>query len=133
MSKNILVVDDEPEIREVLGLALSMEGYSVRLAPDRDLALKMYKQERPDAILLDWSMSGLGIEEFLREVRTENPDECIVLVTAGYRAEQKAKELGIKHYLPKPFEYVDVLSLTERCLRDGSSKKEKEDERKSTR
>ncbi|HYF52548.1 MAG TPA: response regulator, partial [Planctomycetota bacterium] len=123
----------EPEIREVLGLALSMEGYSVRLAPDRDLALKMYKQERPDAILLDWSMSGLGIEEFLREVRTENPDECIVLVTAGYRAEQKAKELGIKHYLPKPFEYVDVLSLTERCLRDGSSKKEKEDERKSTR
>jgi DNA-binding response OmpR family regulator len=134
MSKNILVVDDEPEIREVLGLALSMEGYSVRLAPDRDLALKMYKQERPDAILLDWSMSGLGIEEFLREVRAENPNECVVLVTAGYRAEQKAKELGIKHYLPKPFEYVDVLSLTERCLRDSESNKpSQKDDRKSVR
>jgi DNA-binding response OmpR family regulator len=132
MGKNVLVVDDEPEIREVLGLALSLEGYSVRLAPDRDLALKMYKQQKPDAILLDWSMSGLGIEEFLREIRAENPNECIVLITAGYRAEQKAKELGIKHYLPKPFEYVDILAMTERCLRNGEAHAQSTGERRAS-
>jgi len=76
-------------------------------------------------------MSGLGIEEFLREVRAENPDECIVLVTAGHRAEQKARELGIKHYLPKPFEYVDVLLMTERCLRGNGKLTAKDGERKA--
>lgn len=116
MGKNILVVDDEPDIREALGTALSLEGYSVRLAPDRDIALKMYRMQRPDAILLDWSMSGLGIEEFLREVRAINPEECVILVTAGYRAAQKAQELGLKHYLAKPFDYLDVLNLTQKCL-----------------
>lgn len=116
MGKNILVVDDEPDIRETLGTALSLEGYSVRLAPDRDVALKMYKMQRPDAILLDWSMSGLGIEEFLREIRAINPDEVVILVTAGHRAEQKAKELGLKHYLAKPFDYLDILNLTQKCL-----------------
>ena len=116
MGKNILIVDDEADIREALGTALSLEGYSVRMAPDRDMALKMYKQDRPDAILLDWSMSGLGIEEFLREVREVNPDELVILVTAGYRAEQKAKELGLQYYLAKPFDYIDVLTLTQQCL-----------------
>jgi CheY-like chemotaxis protein len=116
MGKNILIVDDEADIRETLGTALSLEGYSVRLAPDRDIALKMYKQDPPDAILLDWSMSGLGIEEFLREIRAINPDELVILVTAGYRAEQKAKELGLTHFLAKPFDYLDVLTLTQQCL-----------------
>jgi DNA-binding response OmpR family regulator len=117
MAKNVLVVDDEPDIRESLGTALSLEGYSVRLAADRDIALKMYKQERPDAILLDWSMSGLGIEEFLGEIRAQNPEECVVLMTAGYRVEQKARELGLKYWLPKPFDYIDVIGMIQKCFR----------------
>lgn len=117
MIKNILIVDDDPDIREMLGVSLSLEGYSVRLAPDRDVALKMFKQFEPDATFLDWSMSGLGIEEYLREVRGINPKAMIILVTARDRAAHKARELGLPYFLAKPFEFIDVLALLQTCVR----------------
>src|SRR5688572_13077646 len=68
--KRFLVVDDEPDIREVISVALSIQGYHVDVAPDRDTALKMVvRHGAPDVIFLDYFMPGLSIEEFLGRLK----------------------------------------------------------------
>ncbi|MFQ5893067.1 MAG: response regulator, partial [Nitrospinota bacterium] len=69
MTSKVLVVDDEPDFCEVLGVFLEAKGYSVLKAYDCDRALALYKQERPGVVLLDLRMPGKDGIETLRELR----------------------------------------------------------------
>ena len=61
--QKILVVEDEPEIRDMLAFSLQRGGYAVTLAEDGESALRLLDQQRPDLILIDWMLPGLsGIE-----------------------------------------------------------------------
>ena len=60
MAKTVLIVDDEPAIRQVLSFTLSGEGYELFEAADADAALAVIEQARPDLILLDWMLPGLS-------------------------------------------------------------------------
>src|SRR5215468_561337 len=69
----VLVVDDEPMLRDTLGKTLSAEGYVVDLAVDGETALERIRAARPDAILLDLMMPGMNGRQFLQALR-DDPD-----------------------------------------------------------
>jgi CheY-like chemotaxis protein len=79
----ILIVDDEPGVREVLGRLLAREGYECLEAADGPQALTLIRHERLDAVLLDLRMPGLGGMEVLRQAQVLHPDLPIVVVTSN--------------------------------------------------
>ncbi|HYF52107.1 MAG TPA: response regulator [Planctomycetota bacterium] len=115
--RTILVVDDDADIRDSLTLLLSLEHYVVRLAENREEALKLLANGEPDVVLLDWFMPGLPVEDFVEKAREQYPSIQIVLVSASLNTRQKARALKLKHYLTKPFEPEDVLKTVEACIR----------------
>jgi len=114
-SKNILVVDDEGEIRELFEAYLTKKGHRVVLAKDGLEAIKKAEEEKFDFIFLDIKMSGLdGVETFKR-IKNNKPDCCVIIMT-GYRT--MADELitdalkkQIHSVLYKPFRMKDVLEI----------------------
>jgi len=116
--RSILIVDDDADIRDSLTLLLSLEHYVVRLAENRDEALKLIALGEPDVVLLDWFMPGMSIEEFVSRAREQYPSIPIVLISASLNTRQKARELKLKHHLTKPFETEDVLKTVEASIRD---------------
>jgi DNA-binding response OmpR family regulator len=113
-SHRVLVVDDDADIRESLATVLSHLGYVALLAPDRDHALNVILADKPTAIMLDWKMPGMSIEDFLDKVDEVEEPPCVLFMTADIKGPEKARELQVKHYLRKPFD-LDVL---ERTLRE---------------
>lgn len=105
----ILVVDDDPTIRRLLRVILSLE-YLVSEAANGTEALRAMGLERPfDLILVDWMMPTMSGVELIREIRTNGgrlADTPIIMLTAkdGSDAEAMAYEAGADAYLTKPFE-----------------------------
>jgi two-component system KDP operon response regulator KdpE len=77
---NILVVDDEPQIRRVMRTTLSSQGYVITEAKTGEEALELMRKERPDLILLDVNMPGMGGLEACREIRRAS-DAPIIMLT----------------------------------------------------
>src|SRR5258705_7951962 len=80
----VLVVDDEPMVRDTLGQVLSDEGYVVDLAVDGETALERVHASRPDAILLDLMMPGMNGRQFLQALRDDDAYKSVpvMLMTA---------------------------------------------------
>ena len=102
--KNILVVEDDEDTAQLLGLRLLMAGYGVRIARNRDEALEHIKRNIYHFILLDYFMSGTNMEVFLKETEKYCPISKIVLTTASPDALEVAKKHGLKHYFVKPID-----------------------------
>lgn len=110
----VLVVDDEPEVREVLQEFLLSRGYDVVLAGSGGEALAALdapEPDRPDLALLDVSMPGMDGVETLRRMVKVDPLIPVIMVTANTDVEVTSKLLGLGavDYIPKPFdlEYLD--------------------------
>ncbi len=113
----VLVVDDEPGIRELASLALLQYGYQVRTAADGSEALRCFRAE-PDAIrlvLLDLVMPGLSATAVLREIRALRPDVRVVLST-GYAPADGVPELPVDAMLPKPYSASDLAHTVDSLL-----------------
>lgn len=82
MKRKILVVDDEPDFIRLVKMRLENEGYQAIVACNGKEALKLYKTEKPDAILLDVMMPGIDGLQVLKEIRSVDPDIPIFMVTA---------------------------------------------------
>jgi CheY-like chemotaxis protein len=84
LQANVLVVDDEPAIREMIAFALQRQGLGVQLASDAHEALLAINNQRPDIILLDWMMPGVSGLELTRRLRRDNltQDIPIIMLTA---------------------------------------------------
>lgn len=107
----ILVVDDQPEITDLVAELLIEEGYLVRVAHDGAAALRAVQAHEPDLLLLDVSMPRLGGDEVLRRLRGEGHEELpIILMTADRRPERFA-ELGATQLLQKPFDLGRLIQL----------------------
>jgi two-component system response regulator PilR (NtrC family) len=113
----ILVIDDEPIIREVLQDILTREGHGVTLAPDAEAGLEHLDREEFDVIILDLMLPGLGGLETLRAIKKRDHDQVVVMITAYGSVETavQAMRMGAHDYLTKPFKNEDVL----RTLRNG--------------
>jgi DNA-binding NtrC family response regulator len=120
-----LVVDDEPEIREILTQILETEGIRVISAPDGYLALQQIHFASPDAVLLDVRMPGLSGLDVLKRIRETDDDLPVVLVTAFADVHQavEAGKQGAYDYLAKPFESSEVVWVTRRAVSEGQLKK----------
>ena len=81
-ASHILIVDDEPHLRNVLQRILEQEGYRVGTAPDGRTALDLIEKEAPDLILLDIMMPGISGREVCREVRGTAPATKVIYFTA---------------------------------------------------
>lgn len=114
----ILVIDDDPDIREVLGDRLESLGYRVVRASDGAEGLDLLERQDPHLVLLDVEMPGMNGLQVLREIRKRGRDVTVVMVTAYgtiERAVQAMKE-GAYDFIPKPFEPDHIALIVEKAL-----------------
>jgi two-component system OmpR family response regulator len=119
----LLVVDDEPNIRELLSASLRYAGFDVATAADGEQALAMATSFRPDLLVLDVMMPGLdgfGVVRRLRETGRYTP---VVFLTARDASEDKVSglTLGGDDYVTKPFSLDEVLARIRAVLRRTSA------------
>ena len=116
---NVLIVDDEPQVRDIVATYLEREGFSVRTAGDGEEALAAIKALRPDALVLDLMLpkiNGLQVLHTLREGGDDVP--VIVLSARGKEHERVAGlELGADDYLAKPASPREVAARVRAVLR----------------
>ncbi|WSY96976.1 response regulator transcription factor [Streptomyces sp. NBC_00873] len=115
----VLVVDDEPDLTEVLAGALSGEGWQVRTAADGASALATAREFRPDAVVLDWMLPDLDGLRVLRELRREAREVCVLFLTARDAVEDRIAGItaGGDDYVTKPFSLEEVLARLRGLLR----------------
>jgi DNA-binding NtrC family response regulator len=114
----ILIIDDEPIVREVLRDVLSREAYSLTFAVDAETGLEALDDQEFDLVVLDLMLPGMGGLEALTEIRRRDPDQVIVMLTAFGSVETavQAMRMGANDYLTKPFKNDDVLRAVGRGL-----------------
>src|SRR5262252_676721 len=109
--RRVLVVDDEPMVRETLGQMLSEEGYVVDLAVDGESALERVHTARPDAILLDLMMPGMNGRQFLQTLRNDDAYKNVpVLIMTAVHGLELSATLGVSEVVEKPFNPEDLLN-----------------------
>ena len=117
-SARIAVVDDERNVRELLEVGLTQEGYAVRTAADGQQALSLIREWPPDVIVLDVMMpkvDGIALLPMVRKL-TEVP--VIMLSAKGEVADRiEGLRSGADDYLAKPFEFAELLARLETALR----------------
>jgi two-component system, OmpR family, alkaline phosphatase synthesis response regulator PhoP len=113
MTKQILIVDDEPNIVISLEFLMRREGFRVEVARDGEEALTRIRQDRPDLVLLDVMMPKVNGFEVCQAVRADPSLAAvrIVMLTAKGREAEIAKglALGADAYVPKPFSTRDLV------------------------
>ena len=114
----ILYVDDEPEIRDMVGTYLTGQGYGVALAGNGQEAMDRIHREAVDIVFTDLNMPGMSGLELLQAVKTARP-QCEVIIVTGYGTVDSAVEalkMGGYDYLQKPMEFERLKSLIERIM-----------------
>ncbi len=119
MSEKILVIEDDPSILRGLQLNLTMEGYLVRSATDGQTGLELARSENADLLVVDVMLPKLGGLEIIREVREQDPDVPILVLSAkGQEADKVAGlSLGADDYIVKPFSLKELLARIDAALR----------------
>jgi two-component system nitrogen regulation response regulator GlnG len=109
----ILVVDDEAEIRSLLGAVLQSKGFDVVTAEDGAAALQQVQREHPAVILMDLTMPRMGGMDALPEIKRLDPEVPVIICTAhsDLATAVRAMKLGAYDYLTKPFD-LELLALT---------------------
>jgi CheY-like chemotaxis protein len=113
----VLVVDDDPDIREMIGQALELEGWSVVGAANGEEALRVARVgPRPDVILLDLMMPVMNGWEFIDEQRRDSVLSTIpvVLISGDERLTEKAGKARVAGFLKKPMDLVELLDTVQR-------------------
>ena len=116
----ILVVDDEPAVRESLRRALELEGYDVELAADGEEAVAVLERNgQPDAVILDILMPGMDGLEVCRRLRASRNQVPVLMLTARAEVDSRVAGLdaGADDYLPKPFALAELLARLRALLR----------------
>ena len=119
MNEHVLVVDDDPEIRDSLRRGLSVEGYAVSLAADGAEALDAARDRAPDLVVLDVMLPTLDGLEVCRRLRMAEESLPIVLLTARDAVPDRVAglETGADDYLVKPFAIEELLARVRVQLR----------------
>jgi excisionase family DNA binding protein len=114
----ILVVDDEPSIRDLLAKTLALAEYDVDVAADGRAALDRMRHDVYDLLIADLKMPGIDGLSVIREAKRYKANLPVIIIT-GYSTESAAIEavnLGVSGYLTKPFRVPQVLSAAAKAL-----------------
>lgn len=117
--KKVLIIEDEPSIRELVTYNLKSNGYVPLEAEDGDRGMALIHQERPDLLLLDIMLPGKDGYEICRELREEGNEIPIIMLTA--KSEEIDKVLGLEFgaddYIAKPFGIRELMARIKAVLR----------------
>ncbi|PIP39236.1 MAG: hypothetical protein COX19_08260, partial [Desulfobacterales bacterium CG23_combo_of_CG06-09_8_20_14_all_51_8] len=119
-AETILVVDDEPTVREAAGEMLAYYGYEVLFAENGESALEIYRRQMDaiDLVLMDISMPGMGGYQCMREMTKLNPS-ARVIIASGYATSGHAREamdLGAAGFVGKPYRISDIIATVRDVL-----------------
>ncbi|GEM46349.1 response regulator transcription factor [Deinococcus cellulosilyticus] len=116
-SPHLLLIEDDPGVREALSLALELHGYRVSCAPSGNQGLKLLKQQ-PDLVVLDVLLPDLNGFEVLKSIRSQT-DLPVLMLTALDEVEWRVRGLkgGADDYLVKPYALSELLARIEAVLR----------------
>ncbi len=128
MRFKILVVDDEPILRNSLEVALKTSGYEVLTARTGEEGLELFRVENPDLVLLDHWLPGINGDEVLRRIKEDDPEIPVVVMTAQGSIELavNSMKMGAFDFLVKPFDLDQMESLIRKGLDRVRLKKEVE-------
>ncbi len=117
----VLVVEDEPNLREPLVYLLEKEGYQVLEAEDGNTAIESFRKNSPDLILLDLMLPGISGNEVCRAIRQES-QVPIIMITAKDTEIDKVVglEIGADDYVTKPYSTRELLARMKAVLRRGA-------------
>jgi len=120
MARTILVVEDEPTLRETLAEALEADGFRVRAAGDGRAALGVFRADPPDLVLLDLMLPELSGIEVCRILRAESAVPIIMLTARDSEVDKVVGlELGADDYITKPFSLRELSARIRAVLRRG--------------
>jgi two-component system phosphate regulon response regulator PhoB len=121
MTAHILIVDDEPAIRQMLGFTLGRDGFASSEAGDAAEAQEAIVSSRPDLVLLDWMLPGVSGLDFARRLKRDRAtsDIPIIMLTAKGEEEEKVRglDVGADDYVTKPFSNRELLARIRAVLR----------------
>ena len=118
-SPTVLVVDDDPGIREALDRALRLEGFAVSTSPDGESALLATEADGPDLMVLDLGLPGTSGIEVIRNLRRTGHDLPICVLSARDEVADRVEGLraGADDYVVKPFELDELVARLQALLR----------------
>jgi two-component system NtrC family sensor kinase len=123
MANKILIVDDEAFVRKALQKILKGKGFSVTEASSGDEALASYQEERPDVVILDVRMPGKDGIETLKELKAQDPEASVIMLTALHDEElaRQALDEGAFEYITKStdLDYLEMALMTKIALATG--------------
>jgi two-component system, OmpR family, KDP operon response regulator KdpE len=112
----ILIVDDDPQFRRTLHLALDSCGYKAGDAADGEEALEAVAASVPDLVVLDWQLPGIDGIQTCRELRARYNVPVIIVSGSRLNSKDAALEAGANDYLAKPFAMNELLVRIESAL-----------------
>ena len=115
----VLTVDDEPSLTELLSMAMRYEGWDVSTAASGSAAVKVAREVRPDAIVLDMMLPDFDGLEVMRRIRMDQPDVPVIFLTAKDAVGDRIGGLtaGGDDYVTKPFSLEEVIARLRALLR----------------
>jgi two-component system response regulator MtrA len=119
----ILLVEDDPSIREITALGLGVAGFRVATAADGPEGLARFRAERPDLVLLDVMLPGLDGLEVAREIRRDSMVPIVMLTARGDTLDiVVGLEAGADDYVRKPFELPELVARVRAACRRPRAK-----------
>ncbi len=121
MAPSIMVVEDEPEIRELLSFTLSRAGYDVVAAETAEQALRLIDRSVPELAVIDWMLPGMSGVDLARRLRSDELTAALPIIMLTARGEEadklKSFESGVDDYVTKPFSPRELLARMKALLR----------------
>jgi two-component system, OmpR family, phosphate regulon response regulator PhoB len=121
MSANILIVEDEPAVRQMLGFTLTSNGYNYLEASDVQQAQQAMHTIIPDLILLDWMLPGISGLDFARRLKEDTRTSTIPIIMLTARVAEDDRilglDIGIDDYITKPFSTGELLARVRSVIR----------------
>lgn len=118
---HVLIVEDEPAQREVLGYNLEAEGYRVSRAQDGEQGLLIVEEDTPDIIVLDWMLPNVSGIEVCRQLKMRTDTRAIPIIMLSARSEDVDKvrglETGADDYVVKPYGVAELMARVRTQLR----------------
>lgn len=136
MATDILIVDDEADIRDLIAGILDDEGYETRLAGDSDAALKAIETRLPSLLVLDIWLQGSRLDglQVLEEVKRNHPDLPVVIISGHGNVETavSAIKMGAYDFIEKPFKADRLMLIVERAIENARLRRENTELRMKT-
>ena len=121
MATSVLIVEDEPEIREMLNFSLTRASFTVIEAATGEMALQRLDTDLPDILIVDWMLPGMSGVELAKRIRRDELTSALPFLMLTARSEEtdvlKSFESGIDDYMSKPFSPKELVARIKALLR----------------